>query len=85
MPEDGWRAKANKIIGEMCLAAWRKANIKPNGQRYKKSRPYAVPADAAFLVECLGSHDHERAEHDAKAMFMRLADRAEMGAHDPGE
>ena len=57
-----WRDKANKEIEKMCFAAWKAANTKKNGQRYKKNRQYVVPELAEKLVKCLEEDDEETAK-----------------------
>jgi hypothetical protein len=63
--ETGWRAKAHKIIAAECLASY----LQSNTPRRKRHRPYAVPALAAMLVDCLNRND----EHAAKAIYQRIA------------
>ena len=61
-----WREKAQRLIGEACMAAYLKANTKPDGTRYKKHRPYSVPEHAQALVDALGAND----EHKAKSLML---------------
>jgi hypothetical protein len=65
----GWEAKAHRIIAAECLASYLQTNTRPDGQRYRRHRPYAVPATAEALVRCLGTND----EAGAKAIFLRIA------------
>lgn len=65
-----WKEKANRIIGELCRASYLAANRRADGTMRRKHVPYAVPADAAFLVECLADPD---GEVKAKALFIRHA------------
>jgi hypothetical protein len=60
-----WHHKAQEIIDAHCRAAWRQANIKPNGTTRRRHVPYRVPDIAAALVECLNRDD----EHEAKRLF----------------
>jgi hypothetical protein len=64
-----WKQKANRVIGELCHAAWLKANTDKNGKRYKKHHQYAVPEDAETLLKAVKEND----EVTAKALFIRLA------------
>jgi hypothetical protein len=57
-----WHDKANKVILKASMDAWRAVNIKPNGRRYKKHRPYTTPQFVDDLVDCLGTNDEERAK-----------------------
>lgn len=52
--------RAHRLIASDARIAWRKANTRPNGRRYKRHRPYSLPDRAAALVEALGSGDPER-------------------------
>ena len=54
-----WRDKVHDRIRTLCNEAWRNKNIRPDGRRYKKHRPYQVPAEAQALVEALGRDDEE--------------------------
>jgi hypothetical protein len=58
-----WEEKAHRIIGALCLKAYREKNIHSDGTRYKKHRPYAVPEAANSLVKCLSSGDEVMAKH----------------------
>lgn len=60
-----WKDKANQIIAEFCLIAYKNANP-IRGRRHK---PYIVPPIAQKLVECLRTND----ETAAKDIFVRLA------------
>jgi hypothetical protein len=60
-----WQQKADRLIGEYCLAAWREAN--PIGR--KRHKPYSVPEVAQELAECLDTNDELR----AKQLFQLLA------------
>ncbi len=64
-----WKIKANRVIGELCHAAWLKANTDKNGKHYKRHRQYAVPEDAEALLKAVKEDDEET----AKALFIRLA------------
>lgn len=67
---DAWRTKANRLIAQMCLQAYREANPKPkHARRIPKHIPYRVPQMAQDLVTCLQTND----ERTAKAIFIRLA------------
>ncbi len=69
-----WEEKAHKIIGELSRQAWSAANPKNRYDlRPRKSRPYRVPQTAQDLVTCLGMHDRQAAEEQAKAIFIKLA------------
>jgi hypothetical protein len=69
-----WETKAHKIIGQLAAQAWDQANPKDrHGRRPRKYRPYAVPQTAQDLVACLGMHDRQAAETQAKAIFVKLA------------
>jgi hypothetical protein len=59
-----WQEKAHRLIGAMCAAE----NARVNKGR-KRHKPYAVPADAIRLLECLDAGDEER----AKAIFQARA------------
>lgn len=67
---EAWRHKANRLIQAMSFKAWHDANHDKRGRRYKRHRPYVIPAEAEALVECLGMHDQVAAEHRAKDMFL---------------
>lgn len=60
-----WQNKAKQIISDLSLAAWRQANVKPDGTRRKRHVPYSVPAMAQALVLCLNQNN----ERQAKALF----------------
>jgi hypothetical protein len=67
-----WEEKAHKIIGELSHQAWDATNPKNRaGLRPRKSRPYHVPQTAQELVTCLGMHDRQAAEEQAKANFIK--------------
>lgn len=57
-----WREKAERLIAEACLEAYRKTNTKPDGTRYRKHRPYAVPEHAQALLEALNADDEQKAK-----------------------
>ncbi len=61
-----WQVKAKRVIGALCLEAYKRANRKPNGGYYKKRRSYHVPEDAEYLLSCL----NEDNEHAAKVFFV---------------
>lgn len=63
---DAWRGKAEKIIAELSRQSYEQANRLPSGQLRKKHVPYSTPTMAQDLVECLNTHDEER----AKALFL---------------
>lgn len=60
---EGCIAAANKLIADACLAEYRKANIKPNGTKYKTYRPYHVPNWCKRLMAIIQTEN----EHDIKA------------------
>lgn len=55
-----WRDKALKIVDELCVSAYRQSKI--------DKKPYLVPVDADFLIDCLNRDD----EVSAKAHFYRM-------------
>jgi len=57
-----WQEKAKRLIAEACLEAYRKANTKPDGTRYRKHRPYRVPEHAQALLDALNADDEEKAK-----------------------
>ena len=63
-----WRDKAQREITAMCAASYRQVNYMKNGRKRKRHVPYAVPALARDLVDCLGRDDEMR----AKAIFLHL-------------
>ena len=63
---NGWRDKAQRLIGEHCAGAYRQANLLPNGRKRKRHVPYSVPPVAAALVAALGADD----EYEAKRIFI---------------
>jgi hypothetical protein len=65
-----WRDKADRTIAELCMAAFKAANTKRDGSRYKKHRPYSVPEKAAELANLLGWKDQKAAEIRAKQIFV---------------
>lgn len=64
-----WQHKAHRMISEMCMTEWRRANVKADGSMRKRHVPYAVPDDAKMLMECLRTND----EITAKEYFVRRA------------
>lgn len=69
-----WEEKAHKIISHLSFQAWSEANPKDrSGRRPRKYRPYCVPQAAQDLATCLGMHDRQSAEEQAKAIFIKLA------------
>ncbi len=60
-----WREKANRLIANLSMMAYREANYR-NGKKLKRHVPYSIPALASQLVECLNKND----EHQAKALFL---------------
>jgi hypothetical protein len=65
MSETDWRDKAHKVIGEYSLAAYRQANILPNGRKRRQHVPYHIPEIASSLIAALGADD----EVEAKRLF----------------
>lgn len=61
-----WQHKAERLIAEHAMAAYKAANILPNGQKRKRHVPYRLPEIAEALVAALGAND----EHEAKRLFM---------------
>lgn len=57
-----WREKAERLIAEACLVAYREANTKPDGARYREHRPYRVPEHAQALLDALNADDEEKAK-----------------------
>lgn len=51
--------KAQSLVAADSLAAWREANVLPNGQRRKRHRPYVIPPRAHAMVDALGKGDVE--------------------------
>lgn len=74
-----WETKAHATIARLCFAAWDKAQQKRGGGRYRRHRPYAIPAEADALVKALGMHDRREAEETCKALFFRVFDLEDMG------
>lgn len=69
-----WEEKAHKIISHLSFQAWSEANPKDrSGRRPRKCRSYRVPQVAQELATCLGMHDRQAAEEQAKAIFIKLA------------
>jgi hypothetical protein len=71
-----WRDKANRLIAAACRQSQLQANTKPDGTRYKKHRPYSVPAVAKNLIDCLNADD----EHRAKSLYLYDYDTQQMDA-----
>jgi len=71
IPCEPWQTKAHRLIAAMCAHAQQKANRLPNGRMRRKHRPYAVPADAVRLLECLDTNDEIRAKQlfQARCVF----------------
>lgn len=72
------RSQACPFLKILCISSaskrlsresWYKMNHDKHGKRYKRHRPYTIPADAEELVDCLGEDDEQR----AKAIFQRHA------------
>lgn len=57
-----WRDKAHREIARLCFAEWKKLNVKKDGTKYCRHRPYNVPEVAERLVECLNTNDEETAK-----------------------
>jgi hypothetical protein len=66
-----WENKIEEVIGKLSYTAWFQANHNKQGKRFKKHRPYRVPEEAQYLVECLGLHDRRKSEILAKE-YMEL-------------
>lgn len=62
MVKGDWRALAQHIIGQECMAAYLAANT----PRKRSHQPYRVPTIAAAIVEALNRDD----EHEAKRLFL---------------
>ena len=65
-----WEVKAHAIIFYQSYQAWRRVNVREDGSRYKKNRPYFIPEFSRKLVKILGMHDREEAEKQAKTLFL---------------
>lgn len=65
-----WRAKAHRLIFNLCWESWYQAQHDKHGKRYKKHHPYTVPELAEKLVACLGARDQAQGELEAKAIFL---------------
>ncbi len=61
---EAWKRKAHRLIADMCRESYLLAN-----KGRKRHVPYSVPADAAFLIECLTNND----EVGAKNYFIKRA------------
>lgn len=60
---DACTEAANKMISDACMVEYKKANVKPDGTKYKKHRPYNVPDWCKRLMAVIQTQD----EHDIKA------------------
>jgi hypothetical protein len=67
-----WATKARKVMDALCFDSWRVANTKKDGTRYKKHRPYAIPAEVEELIDALKLSDRSKAEKEVKAIFEGL-------------
>ena len=67
--DEPWIAKAREIAARYSHEAWRQANFDKTGKRYKRRRPYAVPAIAEALVKAIGLPDRTAREHECKRLF----------------
>lgn len=64
-----WRAKAHRVIYDMCHRSWLQQNTGRDGKLYKNHRQYSIPELAQELIECLGMHDQKLGEYRAKQIF----------------
>ena len=57
-----WQDNVKKVIGEDCKQAYLEAQTDKRGKRYKKRRPYIIPAISLALVDALNKHDEVEAK-----------------------
>jgi hypothetical protein len=62
-----WQDKAQKIVSELCMESYRRANYFSNGKKRKRHVPYSVPSMALDLLKCIKNDDEET----AKAIMLR--------------
>ncbi len=67
-----WESKVQRVIGKLSYVAWDAANHDASGRRYKRHRPYRMPAEADELVKILGMQDRRVAERKAKEIMEGL-------------
>ena len=60
---EAWKEKTHRVIQRLSVKSYNQSNIKKNGKRYKKHRPYSIPEDAQELIECLATNNEEQAKY----------------------